>query len=581
LNPDIAALWHPTKNGSLTPNDVTPGSSKKVYWICADNSEHENFRRIHEQIKTNGFCRQCNSLAAKRPDLIDEWHPTNNGNLKPEEVSYASSEPVWWQCNFDSSHEWPASPGSRTCGNETGCPYCNKRASKLEIRVYTELLTLFPDTLWGEIVDGKECDVLIPSINIGIEIDGGFFHADKIEKDSVKNQHFKSLGIDTVRLREDPLPKISSIDIQHKKNDRSLSLMKIIMRRLQEVRPQLNDNAAINDYLERSELVAVQHYRERLAGLQFPPYEKSLEHLHPEIASTWDYELNEPWSPQMFTPGSEQEVYWHCPVNGHPSFPYQIKQRRKKNGCQICTGRQVTDDTSVAVMLDQIEVQWHPTKNLPLEPDQVRHREATRQVWWLCPECGHEWLAPPHRVIHVGTGCEPCSDKRGRRVAIRNKIDKQGSLADLRPDVVDFVDSDRSSDFDPTLVTSGSNDEVYVRCPNCEFKWPNKRSIKQLSYHGVICKECNMTVEGSKKVKNQRMPLSKVHPALIAFWHFDRDKWVSLDWFSRGSHEKIHLRCPTCGYRWPNSREIRNIAKVGLKCPECEHALQPLALKTG
>ena len=29
-HPDIAAQWHPTKNGDQTPSDVTPGSGKKI-----------------------------------------------------------------------------------------------------------------------------------------------------------------------------------------------------------------------------------------------------------------------------------------------------------------------------------------------------------------------------------------------------------------------------------------------------------------------------------------------------------------------------------------------------------------------
>ena len=30
-HPDLAKEWHPTKNGELTPNDVTAGSDKKNY----------------------------------------------------------------------------------------------------------------------------------------------------------------------------------------------------------------------------------------------------------------------------------------------------------------------------------------------------------------------------------------------------------------------------------------------------------------------------------------------------------------------------------------------------------------------
>jgi len=32
--PAVAKLWHPSKNGKLTPSDVTPGSSEVVIWLC-------------------------------------------------------------------------------------------------------------------------------------------------------------------------------------------------------------------------------------------------------------------------------------------------------------------------------------------------------------------------------------------------------------------------------------------------------------------------------------------------------------------------------------------------------------------
>lgn len=37
--PEIALLWHPTKNGGLTPYDVKPNSKEKVYWMNEDGTE--------------------------------------------------------------------------------------------------------------------------------------------------------------------------------------------------------------------------------------------------------------------------------------------------------------------------------------------------------------------------------------------------------------------------------------------------------------------------------------------------------------------------------------------------------------
>jgi len=35
MYPDLAEQWHPRLNGNLTPMDVTPGSRRIVWWLCA------------------------------------------------------------------------------------------------------------------------------------------------------------------------------------------------------------------------------------------------------------------------------------------------------------------------------------------------------------------------------------------------------------------------------------------------------------------------------------------------------------------------------------------------------------------
>jgi hypothetical protein len=54
--PKIIEEWHPTKNGELTPYDVTPGSNKKVWWIFSQG--HERNTEIRYWIRSNGcpFC---------------------------------------------------------------------------------------------------------------------------------------------------------------------------------------------------------------------------------------------------------------------------------------------------------------------------------------------------------------------------------------------------------------------------------------------------------------------------------------------------------------------------------------------
>lgn len=91
LNPELANQWHPTKNGSLTPLDFTPGSSKKVWWLCKKAPDHEWESSIKNRTKGRG-CPMCrglyvvnsNCLSTTHSKLASELHPKKNGTINGE-----------------------------------------------------------------------------------------------------------------------------------------------------------------------------------------------------------------------------------------------------------------------------------------------------------------------------------------------------------------------------------------------------------------------------------------------------------------------------------------------------------------
>jgi len=94
-HPKIAAEWHPTKNGYLTPDQIVAGSNKKVMWKCPKGPDHEWPAIITERTgKKRKGCPCCagrkvsvtNSLATLLPELAAEWHPTKNGDLTPDQI---------------------------------------------------------------------------------------------------------------------------------------------------------------------------------------------------------------------------------------------------------------------------------------------------------------------------------------------------------------------------------------------------------------------------------------------------------------------------------------------------------------
>ena len=145
--PDIAAQWHPTRNGDLTPDRIVAGSHKRVVWKCSDVPEHEWEAVIQYRTLRGTGCPQCtlrvasrtNSLTGRFPDIAAQWHPTRNGDLTPDQVLAGSGKRVVWKCSDVPEHEWEATVVNRTGG--TGCPQCSGRLTSKT----TSLTTRFPN----------------------------------------------------------------------------------------------------------------------------------------------------------------------------------------------------------------------------------------------------------------------------------------------------------------------------------------------------------------------------------------------------------------------------------------------------
>ena len=64
--PEVAAQWHSSKNGSLTPRDVVVGSNKRAWWKCPNGVDHEWQAMISSRTRSNTGCPYC---AGRRPRL--------------------------------------------------------------------------------------------------------------------------------------------------------------------------------------------------------------------------------------------------------------------------------------------------------------------------------------------------------------------------------------------------------------------------------------------------------------------------------------------------------------------------------
>ena len=125
VHPELIPEWS-ERNLPLTPDKITFGSNKRVWWKGACGHEWETSVKARSKGEKCPICSGArviegiNDLATLKPLLAQEWSEKNK--LKPTEVSVASHKKIIWKCKH--GHEWEASVKSRTV-NGTGCPYCS------------------------------------------------------------------------------------------------------------------------------------------------------------------------------------------------------------------------------------------------------------------------------------------------------------------------------------------------------------------------------------------------------------------------------------------------------------------------
>ena len=121
----LLTQWDTDANGDLSPETVSYGSSKAVWWNCS--AGHSWQSPVSRRTAAGAGCPYCSHRLIPNgdrthPQLAAQWSAKNSG-LSPGDIPAGSHKIVWWTC--ERGHEWKASVKSRSEGS--GCPVCTGR----------------------------------------------------------------------------------------------------------------------------------------------------------------------------------------------------------------------------------------------------------------------------------------------------------------------------------------------------------------------------------------------------------------------------------------------------------------------
>lgn len=415
-NPALAEEWDGIRNKGLTPEDVQPGSVKKVWWRCRKG--HSWMAAVYSRTAGAG-CPYCagnrlipgvNDLATVAPLLAEEWDVGKNGSLRPEDVAGGTAKRVWWRCA--EGHSWQAAVSSRAAGK--GCRYC---AGRKVMPGFNDLATADPELTaqWDH------------------ERNGG------LRPEDVTGMSQRSVWW-TGRCGHSWKAKISN-----RRNGCGCPYCcgKKILEGFNDAQsrcPELMDEWDFekNTFLP-SEITAGSQkdiwwrcrkghsWKAKLPGRRrgngcpycgnrkVLPGENDLASVHPELAGEWDYGKNQGSTPETVMYQTRKKVWWRC-RKGH-SWKAEVYERAAGSGCPVCTRLLdrhpvIPGESDLATYSPRLAREWDCQRNMGLTPEQVRPF-STRKVWWVC-EKGHHWQCTV-QVRQKGTGCPFCDGRIHRQ----------------------------------------------------------------------------------------------------------------------------------------------------------------------
>jgi hypothetical protein len=246
--------------------------------------------------------------------------------------------------------------------------------SKLEIRIFMELKTLYSDVRSRAKIENREVDIFLPRDGIAVEIDGEHWHRGKEDKDKEKGT-VVSQKVRLIRLREWPLLPISEYSISFLKREKHLAIIKRLIHLLMSMGAS---SSRASDYLLRSGFVNEGEYQEAISKrIPFDP-DNTLEYKYPGIAVEWHPGKNGLLLPAGVSAKSGENVWWRCGL-GH-EWQAKISNRTANGtGCPVCWKiRRPEILKSISNNTPANHIRWHKRRGIFRSTCELCRRDVDR-----------------------------------------------------------------------------------------------------------------------------------------------------------------------------------------------------------
>lgn len=550
-NPDLAKQWHPSKNGNLTPNDVSSGSGIKAWWICKENHEWEGVINSRNRGVGCPYCAGQKSTEKRNfgliyPELLKEWDFEKNTHLDPFKLTPRTNQKVWWKC--EKNHSWQATITNKTRkGYQGNCPYCLNRKLCSE----NSLESLRPDIAkdWHPIKNKP----LTPKDVIA----GGTTKVWWI----CKHGHEWQGTIGTRVHNSTGCPKCS-----HQTSRIEIAVYAEIKALFSKVSWREKIEAYECDIFLPDKKIGIE-----IDGVYWHKHKSSIDTLKQKIFEEKGiqlFRLREYGLPLL----SERDISFKWSNNFFPiisSLIYQVIQftdfsdtERKKLQQYINEGSLLNSklyqemvsylpappyELSFASKRPDLTKEWAYDLNAPLSPEHFMPA-ANKNVWWRCKQ-GHTWETSLNNRSSQNTGCPSCP-----RI-LHNRATNEWNLAKIHPQLATEWHHEKN-DVPPEEITPNSNLKFWWKC-RVGHEW---QAVCSSRAQGSGCPFCY------GRYASETNNLATSYPELLSEWDYQLNEGINPSNLTPHVNKKVAWKCEK-GHSWQAMIANRTKRKSG--CPIC------------
>ena len=488
------------------------------------------------------------NLLKDNNELMNEYNYEKNTGFILDKIKLGSSKKIWWKCS-SCNNEWEATPKNRFRGG-TGCPVCGLK--KIGINRKKAI----------------------------IEKNGSLFDN---RPDLSKEWNYK---------KNYPLtPKDVSVGSKQK--------VWWICQNGHEWESAIYSRTAGHGciYCTRQKTIIG---------------ENDLPTTNPELLKEWDYKKNIDIKPENVMSGSNQKVWWICPL-GH-SWKTTVAKRSGGTGCPHCYSEYGTSFPEQAILYylskvtevesrrkvenQEIDI-YLPLLNIGFEYDGSYYHENEKSKYkekrknliieqndidlYHIKESDKNYYDKSNKIIYcvvdrkykylevVLENIQKIINKRIEDIDIeRDQVDiynlyvkkiKDNNFTILHPELLKEWDYNRNGELLPESLSAGSNKRVWWICSKCGSSFFTSVG-RRIEYSK--CPYCS-----AKKV-NETNCLETRFPILVKYWDYNLNESLLPSSVYYSSRISVWWKCEKCGKSYKMSICSRIKSKTNY-CFDCKH----------